>query len=161
MSARLLALLTALALSASVHAGTSGGHPVPVGKLTSLTADGKLSLTGKVSGVRWVGPGLPGPVTRPSPRLVAPVGAWTDVVLTFDGPVTLRGVTDAGEALTATVTLSELVVPLEVPASGGEALSVELALPAWLTSGPGGEILPGDADYEALVAAIRDGALAR
>lgn len=144
----LLSLLT-LGLGVGAQAGTEIGHPIPVGKLLSFNGS-RIQLSGKVVGYRWLGRSGPGPMTGPA-RLVAPPGEWTDVELVFEGPVRLRGFDEAGEFISIELDLPQITVALEEPATGGEALTLDLALPA-------GAAALSDA---ALARAIEDGAIAR
>ena len=152
----LLVAALSLGLAPTSDAGWQSGW-IPT-RFSALVGSKKITVTGRLAGLRWVGRARPADAA-PGP-LVAPPGDWTDVVLIFDGPVTLAGLTDAGAPWAATLDLGELVVPLEDPDATGP-LSLDLDLPAWLTDAAGRDIEPGHPRHDALVRAVRDGAIAR
>lgn len=150
----LLALLTSLTFTNASAGGVSLGGNMPT-KLVS-GADQRLVLVGSFKAVRWVpqtGRSVQRPMAGalgPSVALQAPAGEWAELVLIFDGPVS---VSDGARVRALSVT--ELAVPFEVPlrATGDTVtVSLDLAVPLALwTAG----------DVSELEAAIVDGALAR
>lgn len=66
--------------------------------------------------------------------LIVPDGTWTDVVLAFEGPVTLVGASEDGRCWAAEVDGGEWALPLAEPVTGdGETrVYADIELPSWV-----------------------------
>ena len=158
-----LALGALLAVGPSAQAGFMVGNP----GTTKFHNEALTHLQARVTSLKWIGRNGQSRTQRPPApfdpfqpgALVAPQGDWADVVLVLDGPVRIEGRTADGARFSASLDLGEWTIPLEDPSvsDSGRALDLELSLPAGLR----GSMAPGQPGYADLLAAVRDGALAR
>lgn len=157
-----LALLALLLVAGRAEALIGGADPR---ELVPTRGFGALRLAGKVKTIAWQGHARatsPRPVDLPLAdlRVAPPPGAWTDLVLTLDGPLLIEGTTDQGDPVRLQLALDTLVIPLDDP--DADAVTLELSLPGWLSAAAEGglDLAPGHPLHDALAAALADGALA-
>ena len=161
---RAFALLLTLLVPATSY-GVIGlgncGNGVTVGKACRGNA---IVAHLPIKQVQWwarssAGPTSPGPAAN-APRLTTPRGGeWVEAHLLLDGIITLT--TPTGAQVEIEVHDLNISVPCAYPAAGGTALELDLDVPDWLWSAAPLRLTPGDARYEAAIAAIEDGALLR
>ena len=119
--------------------------------------------------VRWSN----GAYARSTRSLVAPAlesgalgsgpdAAWTDLTLVLGGPLTLT--TEGGAIITLDTCGQSLNVVLDEPVSVGQSVRIDFVLPDWLIdeADAAGDLVidRDDPDYDAVLLAIEDGALA-
>lgn len=156
-----LALLGALVVAGRAGAGIGGADPREIVRAPGLSA---LRVTGKVKAITWQGHGrstAPRALSVPLAELRAtpPPGLWTDLVVELDGPVLIEGTTTSGDPVHLLLTIDRLVIPLEDPDASGP-VALDLALPGWLAGEGGLTVTASHPQHDALVSALRDGALA-
>ena len=127
---RLLPVLFLFAISGAARGGIGiiGGGGVC---LRPTQAGNALAVRLQIKRAHWTARSGHGPVVPSPALLVAPAGGeWTDLTLDLTGTLEIR--TPEGRIILDAEGHS-LTIPLETPASGGERLTLDLALPDWLS----------------------------